>query len=351
MRPVILIREVGKDGGIEAGRHLEDEHAVVQLVQKDGHPARFFAAEIVEGLAVAHDGDRGEIHARKGVVAARPRLFGAGTQNDVAVEHDANAERPVVRAEAEGIKEVAAGIRIAKISGLLRPRQDDGLSAPLDEVGKRRRGIGHRIRAVRHHKAVEGAVVLLDDGSDLQPVGIVDVRAVQIEGLHRLHRAELSDLGHAGQELLRSERGAPAPSPVFFEAIVPPVAIISSFFLGLEKSISLLFVRSAELSPKRFNGLPRIAQIEKVSLRSEGRDRPTDARSRKFQKQGSEQDDVLPRPDKEGALPQLRKAGEERKRLLPLQEVPSGRNGDRHKNPRARRGAAPRRGRQTRRSA
>ena len=175
---------------------------------------RLFLLNIIKGLAVAHDGGSGKIDARKGVETSGARLFRARAENDVAVEHDMHARRAVVRAVKEGVREVAAGVGIARVDGFLRPRQHDGLRAVLDEIGQRGGGVRHRIRSVRDDEAVELRVTFFDDARDGEPMSAADVGAVEIERLDGGHGAGARDLGYAVEQFFGGEFGFQPVSPV-----------------------------------------------------------------------------------------------------------------------------------------
>ena len=206
-QPVAMRVEIVEDLRAQSGDHLQDKDVLVERVKKDGRALRFGIFDIVKGSALAHDGDGGEIDARKGVVTACARLFGARPQNDAAVEHDAHAKGALIRAEQEGVRQIAARIGIARISGPLRARQNDGFGCILHEIGERGGGVRHRVRPVRDDKAVVRPVMLFDDARDRQPMHGVDISAVQIEGLDGIHLAHVSDFRHAAQQLLGRERG------------------------------------------------------------------------------------------------------------------------------------------------
>ncbi len=91
--------------------------------------------------------------------------------------------------------------------GLLGAGEHDGLGAVLNEVGERRRGVGHSVGAVQDHKAIVRVVVLADDLGDAQPVGGAHIGAVDVHGLHDVEFAQAFDLGHAAGELLAGESG------------------------------------------------------------------------------------------------------------------------------------------------
>ena len=205
--PVAVRVQIVEDLRAQPRDHLEHEHVLIERMIESGRACGFCVLDIIEGLSLAHDGDSGEIDARKGVVAARARLFGARAQNDVAVKDDAYAERPIVRREQKGVRKIGAGVRIARVGGALRAREHDGLIRALNEVGERRGGICHGVRAVRHDKAVVRRIAFLDDAGDLQPVYAVDVGAVQIEGLDGVHLADFTHFWDACKQLLGRERG------------------------------------------------------------------------------------------------------------------------------------------------
>ena len=76
---------------------------------------------------------------------------------------------PRARDEQRG-DEIVAPVAADLAHGDLRAGKNDRLCQSLKHKGKRGGGIGHRVRAVEHHKAVVAVVGLHDDVVDLEPV-------------------------------------------------------------------------------------------------------------------------------------------------------------------------------------
>ena len=94
--------------------------------------------------------------------------------------------------------------------GLLRAGEDDGLVAVLDQVRKRRGGVGHGIRAVQQHKAVVGIVAVHNDVADTHPILRAHVGAVDIHGLDDIQLAHSRDLRYRLRQLLTRKSGGEA---------------------------------------------------------------------------------------------------------------------------------------------
>ena len=121
------------------------------------------------------------------------------------VKDDVHAARAVVAGVEEGVAQVLARVGVLVEDRLLRASDDNGLGVVLDEVRERGGGIGHRVRAVREDEAVIRIVVRAHARRHLQPVAAVDVRAVAVHELHGVDAAQLLELRHLGQQLLRGE--------------------------------------------------------------------------------------------------------------------------------------------------
>ena len=124
----------------------------------------------------------------------------------MAVEHDVCAAGAVVRRVGERLVQIAPRVAVRLLDRFLRARKDDGLQVALHKVRHRRRGVGHRIRAVRDHKAVVLRVAVADDLREMHPLPPAHVRAVQAVRLHGVDRAHRADLRHGVQKLLRGDR-------------------------------------------------------------------------------------------------------------------------------------------------
>ena len=127
----------------------------------------------------------------------------------MAAEDDAHPAVPGAGVP-QGVQEVHFGVGGVLVDGALGPGEDDGLSGVLDEIGKGRGGVGQGVRAVAEDEAVVGAVVVLNEPGQLQPVLRPDVGGIQVQGLERVNLAQGRGVGHVGQQLLWGDAGGQA---------------------------------------------------------------------------------------------------------------------------------------------
>ena len=69
----------------------------------------------------------------------------------------------------DGGDEVLLAVCAQHADGQLGASEDDGLGKVLEHVGEGRGGVGHGVRSVQHHKAVEVVIMVGDDVRQFRP--------------------------------------------------------------------------------------------------------------------------------------------------------------------------------------
>ena len=77
----------------------------------------------------------------------------------------------------------------------MRPGENDGLRAALDQIAQGSSRVGHGVGAVADNESVVGVVIFAQSVHHAQPVLRADIGAVQIIELDAIHPAELADVG------------------------------------------------------------------------------------------------------------------------------------------------------------
>ena len=189
VRPHARHKPQHKNGGLKP--FIEPHGRLVRGAAQKRHQPR-----------IAEHRGLGVVDAGKRIEAARPRLARACAQNDLIVKHKLHAPRAVADRVDERAVEIVARVGIAVVDGLLAAGQHNGLRAVLHHVAERRGGVGHRVCAVGDDKTVAGIIIFFDAAHNALPLRRADVRRIQVEHLHSADLAQVSQLGHAGQQLL-----------------------------------------------------------------------------------------------------------------------------------------------------
>ena len=129
-----------------------------------------------------------------------------------------------MRRETQTIQQVGTGVCDCQINGLLRPCNHNRSAVILDQIGQSRSCIRHGIGSVAKHKSVVKLIFRFDQSGKLQPVACAHICAVQCKRLYRINGTESPCLRDA-------EICGARPSAVYLEAMVPPVAMRSIFFM------------------------------------------------------------------------------------------------------------------------
>lgn len=152
--------------------------------------------DVEDDPGILNDGNLRKIDAGKSVEALGALFLRPGAGDDFPAENDIDSVGPVMGSETETVQEIGPGVGDGKVDGLLGTGDDDGFPVVLNEIGKGGSRVGHGIRAVADYEAVIVFVLSLDKSRKSQPLGGVNVGAVEIERLNGVDLAELPGCGN-----------------------------------------------------------------------------------------------------------------------------------------------------------
>ena len=156
-------------------------------------------------MVVLDDGHIGEVDAGKCMIAFGALLFPPGAGNDFSVKHDIHIMGPGVGGKAQAVGQIGPGVRVLHINGSLGAGNHNGLPGMLDQVGQGGCGIGHGVRAVGDYETVIPVVMGFNGRCDGQPVGRLDVGAVNVQDLDGINLAVGPAVRHIRQDFLRCD--------------------------------------------------------------------------------------------------------------------------------------------------
>ena len=208
---VVILKEVLHQIRLRAGDELEHHDTLVQAFDKAHRPRIGLLRDEANDALILNRCEHRKVHTAECVIAARVGLFCPCAGNHIAVEHQHHALRRGVGGIADAVEQVLPGVGAVLADGLLRAGDDDGLVGVLDHVRQRRRGVGHRVRAVADDETVIAEIILLDRLHELDPVLRRHVRAVDIADLDRVDgKGSAVRLGEVAEQLLGLKSGCKA---------------------------------------------------------------------------------------------------------------------------------------------
>ena len=161
--------------------------------------------QIADNHAVLNHCREGIVQAGEGVEALGSLFSRTGSHNHLAVEHDIHVLGIVIGGVDEAVQQIGFCVGHVHVDGLLRAGDNDGLGGILDHIGKRRRRVCQRIRAVADHESVVFVVVFLDRTHHELPVLRGHIGGVEIAHLHGMNLAHILHRRNMGQDIRRGQ--------------------------------------------------------------------------------------------------------------------------------------------------
>ncbi len=177
------LNHVATDAGEEHQHHHVGAHLEVRFEGCAVCRVVYVVVRIVD--VHTNLGYLGEVGRRKGIEALGVDLLGAIAAQQRRLEVDAHlGHHGTTDAVARGSyldrrDEVFFAIGAQHAHGQLRPGEDHRLVEVFEHVAQRRGGVGHRVGAVQHHKAVIHVVAIGNDMRQAAPVLGCDVARVE----------------------------------------------------------------------------------------------------------------------------------------------------------------------------
>ena len=202
---VVIFKKIAEHLGTRAWNQLHDTDGIRNLPLEMNRCRNRFIRNIPDDPTIHDLRKHRKVYAVERVVGAGHHLLCTCPGDDIAIENKHYVHRIIITRIDDAVTKIHLCIGTIDVDRLLRACDHDRLSGILHHIAERRRGVGHRIRAMRDHEAIISIIIFLNCADDLRPDSRRHIGRVNVTELENIDIAVRFHLRNKSENLLRRE--------------------------------------------------------------------------------------------------------------------------------------------------